>query len=107
MAWMAMAHFTPPPSSQDAEMLDLVRVDKARRTICYCSKKVLCMAAMLSNVTGIWRAPNRRSARQVCSWRAPISILARANSRIGAPTVWLARAKSSFCARQVQFSRAK
>ena len=40
MAWMAMAHFTPPLSSQDAEMLDLVRVDKARRTICSCSEKV-------------------------------------------------------------------
>ena len=37
MAWMAMAHFTPPLSSEDAEMLDLVRVDKARRTICSCS----------------------------------------------------------------------
>ena len=40
IAWMAMAHFTPPLSSQDAEMLDLVRVDKARRTICSCSEKV-------------------------------------------------------------------
>ena len=40
MAWMAMANFTPPLSSQDAEMLDLVRVDKARRTICSCSEKV-------------------------------------------------------------------
>ena len=40
MAWRAMAQFTPPLSSQDAEMLDLVRVDKARRTICSCSEKV-------------------------------------------------------------------
>ena len=46
MAWMAMAHFTPPLSSQDAEMLDLVRVDKAGRTICSCSKKVCLHGAL-------------------------------------------------------------
>ena len=40
MAWMAMAPLNPPLSSQDAEMLDLVRVDKARRTIYSCSEKV-------------------------------------------------------------------
>ena len=46
MAWMAMAHLTPPLSSQDAEMLDLVRVDKARRTICSCSEKVFPRGAL-------------------------------------------------------------
>ena len=40
MAWMQIAHFTQPLRSQDAEMLGLVRVDKARRAICSCAEKV-------------------------------------------------------------------
>ena len=111
MAWMAMAHFTPPLSSQDAEMLDLVRVDKARRTICSCSEKVCPRGALhacdVVTRDKIWRAPNSRLARQLRSWRAPTSILARAKSPVGAPSVRLACAKSSFGARQVKFWRAK
>ena len=40
MAWMQITHFMQPLNSQYAEMLGLVRPDKAGRAICSCSEKV-------------------------------------------------------------------
>ena len=62
---------------------------------------MLCMHAILSHVTRIWRAPNTRLARQLRSWRVPISILS-----VGARRVTSWRAKCPVGARQVQFWRA-
>ena len=93
MAWMAMAHFTQPLSSQNTEMLDLVRVDKARRAICSCGEKVCPRGALHAHdfVTRHtshvafgarqipdWRANFAVGARQFPSWRAPTHRLARA-----------------------------
>ena len=111
-------HFTPPLSSQDAEMLGLVRVDKARRAICSCGEKVcpreLCMHTILSHVTRhTWHlarttyqigAPTSQlaranfylGARQLIGWRAPSDKLARQVYSWRVPSPVLARAKSSF-----------
>ena len=93
MAWMAMAHFTQPLSSHDAQMLGLVRVDKARRTMCSCGEKVCPRGALHAHdfVTRHtshvafgarqipdWRANFAVGACQCPSWRAPTHRLARA-----------------------------
>ena len=115
MAWMAMAHFTPPLSSQDAEMLGLVRVDKARRTICSCSEKVCPRGALHAGdfvtrdthlarakyqfgapTSQLARANFHLGARQLIGWRAPSDKLARQVSTWRTPSPVLARAKSSF-----------
>ena len=51
---------------------------------------MLCMHAMLSHVTRIWRAPNSRLARQVFGWRAPSPVLARQVASWRAPSAVLA-----------------
>ena len=115
-----MAHFTQPLSSQDAEMLGLVRVDKARRAICSCGEKVCPRGAMHAHdfvtlhtshvAIGARQIPDWRAnlssqlaranfhlgARQLISWRAPSDKLARQVSSWRAPSPVLARAKSSF-----------
>ena len=115
MAWMAMAHFTQPLSSQDADMLGLVRVDKARRTICSCGEKVCPRAALHAHdlvtrhthlarakyqigapTSQLARANFHLGARQLIGWRAPSDKLARQVSSWRAPSPVLARAKSSF-----------
>ena len=83
MAWMVMAHFTPPLSSQDAEMLGLVRVDKGRRTICSCGEKVCPRGAL--------------HARDFVTRHTPLAL---AKYHIGAPTSQLAHADFHLGARQ-------
>ena len=103
MAWMAMAHPTPPRSSQDAEMLGLARVDKARRTICSCSEKV-CPRGALHARDFVARPTHLACAKYRIG--APTSQLARANFHLGARRVTSWRAKCPVGARQVQFWRA-
>ena len=75
MAWMAMAHFTQPLSSQDAEMLGLVRVDKARRTICSCSEKVCpCGALHAHNFVTHHTSQVAFGARQIPDWHANFAV---------------------------------
>ena len=93
MAWMAMAHFTQPVSPQDAEMLGLLRVHKARRAICSCAENVCPRGALhahdfvtrhTSHVAfGVHQIPDWRGnfavgSRKFPSWRAPTHRLARA-----------------------------
>ena len=103
MAWMAMAHFTPPLSSQDAEMLGLVRVDKARRTICSCGEKVCPRRALHARDFVTLLTHWVRAKYQI---GAPTSQLARANFHLGARQLIGWRARSDKLARQVTSWRA-
>ena len=78
MAWMHMAHFTQPLSSQDAEMLGLVRVDKARRAICSCGEKV-CSRGALHAHDFVTRHTSHVAfgAREIPDWRANFAVGAR------------------------------
>ena len=93
MACMAMAYFTQPLSSQDAEMLGLVSVDKARRTICSCSEKACPRGALQAHDLSHVTRHTLHLARAKYQIGAPTSQLARANFHLGAPTHRLARAE--------------
>ena len=117
MAWMQMAHFRQPLSSQDAKILGLVRVDEARRAICSCGEKVCPRGALHAHdfvtrhtshvafgarqipnwrANCDWRANFHLGARQLIGWCAPSDKLARQVSSWRAPSPVLARAQSSF-----------
>ena len=94
LAWMQMAHFTQPLSPQDAEMLGLVRVDKARRAICSCVEKV-CPRGALHAHDFVTRQTSHVAfgARQIPNWRANFVVGARQFPSRRATTHGLARAE--------------
>ena len=85
-------------------MLGLVRVDKARRSICSCSEKVCPRGALRARDFGTRHTHLARAKYQI---GAPTSQLARANFHLGARQLIGWCAPSDKLARQVSGWRAK